>query len=79
MDKVIEKETQKAVITYSASSIPYTITSVLQHLHNKDMSEKEIVNEILDGDKQLFDMISLFLYSNRWLTRDNVITEQGRL
>ena len=71
-------EAKKLTIQRSPSSVFRLATSVMQDLQNKT-SRAEIISNKLRGDVQLFDMISLFLYANRWLTRQNTMTEKGKV
>lgn len=60
-----------------ASSVLAIANLVMQDLQN-NKPRQEIIKK-LHGDVELFKMISLFLYGNKWLTRQNTVTEKGRV
>ena len=62
----------------NTGSVLSLATGVMQDLQQEKRA-CEIINNRLKGDSQLFKMLSLFLYGNKWLTRQNERTEKGKV
>jgi hypothetical protein len=75
-----ELEHKRRSFTYRVGGLPSSIlataSQVMQDLHDNKPRSEIIKN--LNGDVELFKMVSLFLYSNKSLTRQNAVTKKGR-